>query len=127
QSVVRGVLESAGVENEFIVEVEEWRLARTLMRQQVVGTLPEGIDEENRALQQVPLVREEINPWQWKVDLLLRRRGRRLHDLDDGPGSLFVGARGSSGRPQHPTRNLCNPADRFRGLSHCDNSPWARG
>jgi hypothetical protein len=79
QSVVRRPIEPAGVENDLITEVEERRLAGALMRQQVVGALPQGVDEENGTLPDVALVGCNIKPsHDWPAGGFFRWNGRQL-------------------------------------------------
>jgi hypothetical protein len=43
ERVVGRALEAASVENDLVIEVEEGRLARALVRQHVVGPLPQRV------------------------------------------------------------------------------------
>ena len=48
QGIVRRVLEATGVEDRFIVEIEQRRQPGLLMREHVVGAHPQRIQEQHR-------------------------------------------------------------------------------
>jgi len=61
QRIVCRLFEPASIDNELIVEVKQRRLARTVVGQQIVGTLAQRVDEEDPALPDVTLIIQNIS------------------------------------------------------------------
>ena len=92
QGIVGGLLELARIEDHLGFEVEQRRQAGLLMLQHGVGALPQRVEEQDRPLQNVALIRQEVERRHHCSRL---RLGRSLRSVVSGDRSFAVlGRRG---------------------------------